>query len=134
MLASESLKDKFAAFAQQRVESLPFSQYMALLVDQKIKILPPSPLVAVDELCHEDLIKVMRHCPLSDYFAWEEERLNKSTFSLERSRFLVARMLTRHSEFVNGLESVLERNADSERSVHQRSARGHPIVIADLVA
>lgn len=94
MLASESLRETFAAFAKSKIESLPFSQYMALLVNEKIKIVPPSPLVAVEELCREDLIMLLRHCPISDYFAWEEERLNKTTFSIERARFLVARMLT----------------------------------------
>jgi len=73
------------------------------------------------------LMIVLRHCPLSEYFACKRKMLSQDTVSKERARYLVIRMMSL-GEDLYGLCALSEHGSESERSESVKSVKSMKMI------
>ena len=56
----------------------------------------------------DQLSKLLRHCPLSDYFGYSESRYRALLLSRQRALYLAAKMLAQ-SAIITGFADIKER-------------------------
>jgi len=81
----------------------------------------------VKELSFKDLTIVLRHCPISEYFACKRRMLCQDKVSKERARYLVIRMMS-FGEDLYGLCALSEHGSESERSESVKSVKSMKVI------
>ena len=47
----------------------------------------------VSKMSHMHLLKVLKECPASEYFGWNEARLNEQSLTLTKARMYAIKMI-----------------------------------------
>ena len=77
---------------------------------------------------YDQLSKVLRHCPLSEYFGYSDSRYGALMLSRQRALYLVSKMLAQ-SAIITGFADIEERGVQSERSETCNDGKARPLKV-----
>lgn len=75
---------------------------------------------------HKKRIKLLRLCPLSDFFGLSHAQFNENTINKTRSTILVCDLINKHSHLKSGLSEIEEKDSvlEASRSIYIGDIRG----------
>ena len=92
-------------------------QISAIMKNGIITIRPPPPLGSVSRMSHNQIIKILRQCPFSPYFAMDNWQFSRDSISKHSARKEVFKMITSTNKLCS-MPAIIERSSIEEMSCH----------------
>ena len=93
MALARSEKKYLVGVARKKMQEMPLENLNALLSNGRVRVLSLPKLEDAISMSQEKLLRLLRCCPLSDFFGELTENLNERTLSKAQCQVVVCRLI-----------------------------------------